>query len=366
MEVLFFVEDPGAANFIEDIPPEIIRSGIETVFLATNFASKQLRTRNVDFEEIDSNSSAKNIIAKYKPKLLVVGTSQNPKSLGLDLIDYGKYKKIPSISFVDSAADSELRFCGLSNSPLKHAPDWLLVSDNHTKELFINYGYPDGNIKVIGNPSYERIPYIKKKLDKIGIQKLREQHCKNAGDNPIVIFIDEHSNIGDPRLFKSSDYTFRGRGGAKNRNEIIAGQVIDTLIDLKIKPFFVVRLHPKSNGDDYENIKGEVQKFSHDCDPYELIFCGDLIIGMTSILLMESLLLGKEVISIIPREIEKEWAPPGLLDNIDCITTSDNLRKKLNSIFVCEHKSSIQKKSTENRSIKNIQNFLLERLKVHG
>ena len=129
MDVLFFIEDPGAANFIEAIPSEIEKLGIDTELLATNFGSRHLNARNVNFKEINSDSSAKDVISKYNPKLLVIGTSQNPKSLGLDLIDYGKTQQIPSVGFVDSPADVDLRFSGITNLPLNHAPDWIIVPD---------------------------------------------------------------------------------------------------------------------------------------------------------------------------------------------------------------------------------------------
>jgi len=364
LEILFFVEDPGAANFIEDLPSEITQLGINTRLLAINYATKHLMARKINFDEIDSKTCAKNVISKYNPKLLVVGTSQNPKSLGLELIDYGKAQGIPTVGFIDSAADSELRFCGVTNLPLNHAPDWIIVPDKYSRKLFINFGYSDQNIIVTGSPNYERISRLRQRLEKVGVDVLREKHFQNSGQYPIVIFIDEHSNAGDQRLFKSRDYTFSGRPGAKNRNEIIAGEILDALIDLEITPYFVVRLHPKSNETDYKSLSSEINKFSWTGDPYELIFCADLIVGITSMLLMESVLLGKEVISAIPREEEKEWAPPGLLDNIGCITTSDDLRKKLDSIFLIERKSNFQKKLIEDRSVENIVNFLLERLKA--
>ena len=364
MEILFFVEDPGAANFIEEIPQEIAILGIKTKLLATNFASKQLKIKNIEFEEVNSSISAKNIILKYKPKLLVVGTSQNPKSLALDLIDYAKIEKIPSIGFIDSAADADLRFSGMTKVPLKHAPDWILVPDKLTKSLFSDFGYRSENIIITGNPNYNRIIRLRKKLEEIGLITLRKKYSLDKKNNPVVIFIDEHSNEDDDRVKDFNEYSFLGRPGASYRNEIIVGEVLDAFKEHKISPYFIVRLHPKSNGDDYKNIKSEIQRFSYDCDPYELIFCSDLIIGMTSILLMESLLLGKEVMSIIPREIEKEWAPPGLLENINCITTPKELSIFFDSIFGKGGKTKNKKLKIENNPNGNIINFLWERISI--
>ena len=68
---------------------------------------------------------------------------------------------------------------------------------------------------------------------------------------PVIVFIDEHSNSGDPRLFRSNDYNFKGNVNLKNRNEIILSEILDSLNKYDIKRRLIVRLHPKSNEKDY-------------------------------------------------------------------------------------------------------------------
>ena len=235
----------------------------------------------------------------------------------------------------------------------------------HIKSLFINFGYPDENIIVTGSPNYERVFRVKRTLEKEGIEAIRRKNSLHSENNPIVVFIDEHSNAGDQRLFKSSDYTFSGRSGANNRNEIMAGEILDALTELEISANFVVRLHPKSNKDDYTSLVSEIRRFSYDSDPYELIFCADLVVGMTSMLLMEAFLLGKPVISAIPRESEKEWAPSGLLDYVGCVTNSSDLKHALDLTIRGEQKSQIPEIFTESNPIGNIKNFILGRLSPH-
>jgi hypothetical protein len=151
---------------------------------------------------------------------------------------------------------------------------------------------------------------------------------------PVIVFIDEHSNNGDQRLFKSKDYNFRGREGLLNRNEIIAGEVLDILYKLKIDSHFVVRLHPKSDKSDYLSLSSEIDEFNSSNNAHELIFCADLIIGMTSILLMEAFLLGKKVISVIPKNSEIDWAPPKLIDNVTCVYNLKDLENSIDKVLI--------------------------------
>ena len=172
-KLLFFVEDPGAANFLADLPCEIKSNVISTKLIAINFAAKQLKTKKINFEEIDpKKTDARQIIEEYNPNLIIVGTSQNPQSFGLDLIDFGRKNGIETIGFVDSPADSDLRFKGETRDPLKYAPDWMIVPDESAKIVFNNLGYDKENIIIAGNPNYEKIISIKKNLQSKGVDKI--------------------------------------------------------------------------------------------------------------------------------------------------------------------------------------------------
>jgi len=41
----------------------------------------------------------------------------------------------------------------------------------------------------------------------------------------------------------------------------------------------------------------------------EMIFASDLVVGITSMILLEAVILGRKTMSIIPREVERAWLP---------------------------------------------------------
>lgn len=363
MSVIFFLEDPGAVGFIAEVLTELEETDIDFHVIASNYATQLLVEKNIRFNEINSKESIKDFIIKNKIKLLFTGTSQNPKSLGLSLIDYAKERKIITAAFVDSSADYHLRFKGNSKNPLNHIPDWLIVPDNHTRELFTQLGFEENKVLITGSPNYEAISIIRNKLEIKGQKYYRKRIFNKDFNKPVIVFVDEHSNNGDQRLFKSEDYNFRGREGLSNRNEIITGEVLDILSKLNIENYFIVRLHPKSDKSDYLSLSSEIDEFNSSSNSHELVFSADLIIGMTSILLMESFLLGKEVISVIPKNSEIDWAPPGLLDSIDCVTNSKDLINSIKRVFRTEKTYQKQAIYEENSPREEVKNFIISRLK---
>jgi hypothetical protein len=366
MEILFFVEDPGAANFILDIPQKVSNEGVVAQLFASSFASEFLLKRNVAFIDLNKNQEAADILIKYSPKLIVVGTSQNSRSIGLDLIDCGKRLGIPTIGFVDSPADCDYRFRGQSKDPLKHEPDWVLAPDNFTKSILVQLGFRKEKIDICGNPNYKRILKLKSEYDKIGVKKLRHDlNIKDSG-SPLIIFIDEHLNSHDKRLFKSEDYLFSGNQNAKNRNEIILSELLLALRSCKIPQNIIVRLHPKSNESGYNIFKNQIQSFSSENDPLKVLYCADIVVGMTSMLLVEALLLGKDVISIIPREVELAWAPQLLWEYIRPVTNSNDLRQALLSNSRMGELANSGSRKMRKKTEADIVNCILEKYKEYA
>ena len=358
MSILFFIEDPGAAGFISDFLIELKKTKLTFYVLAKNHAVKILKNKKISFIEANSEG-LKDFISEKNIRLFIFGTSQNPKSLGLTLLDYAKKENITSVAFIDSSADSDLRFKGVSNTSLNHKPDWLIVPDENTKKIFIKLGFNENKIVITGNPNYALMSSIKKNLDSHNLEVLREKVFKKKIKKPIIIFVDEHSNNADSRLYKSEEYNFFGRENLSNRNEVIAAEVLNILNSIQITSFFVVRLHPKSDNSDYESIASEIDSFNSDHNQYELIYCADLVIGMTSTLLMEAFLLGKEVISIIPKPDEIMWAPPGHLNNLNCVYSKKALASSIDKVLI--KKTSLQTKQVfiENSPNEDILKFIM-------
>ena len=343
MRVLFFIEDPGACSYMKNIPQYLNELKLNSIILTNPTSTEYLESNNLKHKIIDSYASLLKVFDDYKAKLVCVGTSQNRQSLSLRLIKLAQKNNVPSIGFVDSPADPEFRFSGETNNPLLNAPDYLIVADESTRKNFENLGFNKDKIQLLLNPKYEELIRLKSVYNQNKINRLKTDVLK-IENKKIIVFIDEHSNDNDARMFRKNDYNFKGRQELDYRNEIIVSEILNILMELNLDYYLIVRLHPKSKKSDYKSLLNEIDYFHTDQDPIELLFSADAIIGMTSALLLEALYLGKNVISILPRDDEKKWAPPLLEDFIDFITDRRELRHQLISLL--KDKKSIKLKRT--------------------
>ena len=322
-DVLIFVEDAGAANYVSPLPEALQNQGLTVRLLATGAASAQLEVLGVQFQFLPLEISAERVVSQYRPRLILVGTSENLDTLGLELVVRGKACRIPTVGVVDGAANAGFRFRGRGNSALTYAPDWLFVPD---EGVYSNYGelkFPRSQIKVCGHPHYDRVVRERARFSAVGRDFLRREMFPSASpERPILLFATELSDGLDPTQFvRSESYTLAGRGTSEMRTEIVLEEVLDAAKEMSPRPYLVLRLHPNEDAEAYRMYSDEIDTFSEGGSSLEAIFASDLVIGMTSILLIEAILLYKTTISIVPREMERAWLSsvgPGITP---CVTT---------------------------------------------
>ena len=86
----------------------------------------------------------------------------------------------------------------------------------------------------------------------------------------------------------------------------ILEEILDALKIVSPKQKLTVRLHPKNNKDQFSKWEDEI-RFDQIIDPLKSVLSSDIILGMSSNLLVESMICQKPVLSILPRFIEKKW-----------------------------------------------------------
>ena len=303
-----------------ELNSEIISFGNAQSFLS------ERKIRNIRFDDI---GSLERILEKYKFKVLIAGTQQNPDSQILNLINICKANNILTIGVIDMMADSHLRFNGNSNQPLYYAPEYLIVPDHWTLEAFSNLGFEKSNIFELIHPSLKRIKnralyFSKEKIENKRISLLGNQ----AKDREIWLFAGE-PNDDDVRLMRNEKYTISGRGKSKKRIHIIFEELLEIRNKREIKPFLILRMHPKNKSTDYSDYYNEIDLVSDAVDPLEEILCSDLIIGSSTIFLMEAFYAGRPTLSIIPKPGEEDWCPSVLHGYTPCAYTRDQIESEL-------------------------------------
>ena len=101
IDILVFVEDPGAANYVAPLIPWLHRAGCAVAVIAVAAGAEQLARLGIAFECIDERTEAATLLTQLAPRIVLVGTSENPNTLGLKLVAAARRLNILSVGVVD-------------------------------------------------------------------------------------------------------------------------------------------------------------------------------------------------------------------------------------------------------------------------
>lgn len=326
-DVLIFAEDPGAANYVAQLPSALAEGGWHTRLLAEGLATDCLHQRGI-WPEVVQHRAADRILALIRPRLLIVGTSENPDTLGLALVAEARSAGIESIGVIDALSNADSRFRGRGNNPLAYAPDWLLVPDEWTKKAFVLLGYPAERGVVCDHPHYDYVRATRARLAREDRNALKQRLLPGVLDGrKVVVFATEGSVRVKPQSHQHlAEYTLTGRRTATGRTEIVLEEFLDAIQPMNPRPYRVLRLHPKDTPEDYTAYLGEFDLVSNGGSPLELIYVADLVVGLTSMLLIEAALLGKLTLAVVPRTVEMEFLLTIRMGITPCVTTREQLK----------------------------------------
>ena len=269
-----FVEDPGAVNYFAPLIEAIRTQGIQFRLFADGFAFSYFAGRG--FDPIHPQD-IQELIVKNKPTLLLVGTSENSFSSGLQFTRIAKHHGVPTVGIVDSGINAAHRFRGQKNDPLAFAPDLLLVPDEWSVQEFNTLGIPPQRLKVIGQPFDDSFAPVESKLE------VRNRVLPSKAQNLFVIaFISEISGgLEASQYHLGPTYTLYGRGDSTKRTEIVVEEFLDA-INLLVakgaaKPYLILRRHRKESKQDLNALVDEFDYVSVTENAREIVLLADLL-----------------------------------------------------------------------------------------
>jgi hypothetical protein len=314
-DVLVFVQDPGAANFVVDLPDALAERGIGCRVEAIGAAAAHL---GVPAAPVDAVADLDALLEDAHPSVIVVGTAEDLDTPALPLVDAARRRGVPSVGVVDGPANAAHRFRGRASAPLAHAPDWLLLADEWTRQEYVALGYPADRAIVTGHPLHDRVRAV-------GGQHRRHRDPTSPF---VLLFAAERSTGLDPGQFEASEeYTLRGRGSSVGRTQIVMEELLDAVAALPERIVTVLRLHPKNTREELAPHLAEFDRVSGGGPTAEAVLAADGVVGMTSILLEEAVLLGRPTLSIVPRAIERAASASTRLGLTPCASTRADVRQ---------------------------------------
>ena len=272
--------------------------------------ARQMERMGVKTSNGRFTGSVRPSLAEIDPWGVLVGSSENTDTYAFDLIAEAANRRIPSIGGVDGFANADSRFRGHSSLPLAHAPNWLLLPDEMTQREFVDLGFADDHAVVCGHPYYDKVREYGARLSVDDRTELRWTLFPKAQDRDIVVFLSEISGGLTPdQYLKSAAYTLAGRGLSVGRTEVVVEEFLDAAGELPQRPYLVLRLHPKNDEQGLRSYYPEFDEVNRGGQPLDVACVADLVVGMSTSLLVEAAIIGCQTLSILPRLIEREWLP---------------------------------------------------------
>ncbi len=311
VDVLVFAEDPGAANFVADLPRTLAHKGNSTYFATSGSATAYLKQRGLNIDPLPPNCDVETLLDAFAPRLIVVGTAENPDSIGLRLVASAAGRRIPSVGVLDSSTHLHYRFRGRSAEPLEFCPNVVIVPDAAARDGLIKLGLGEDRIVLVGHPHWDYVRSAHRSLRQVDRNDLRKRYFRTpATDRTVVLFAAEISDGMDPHQFqRSNEYTLTGNGRSRGRTEIVIEEFITAAAVLRHRLHLVLRLHPKQSRFDLSDYQGEFDTVSQAEPSLEVIHAADAVVGMTSMFMTEAALMERPTLAILPRACESTWLP---------------------------------------------------------
>lgn len=349
-KILLFSRDPGGSNAIIPLVKPLKSKGYNVRLFGKDVALNQyskaglLAFNIMDFVNNVEIKDVELFLRNENPNFIITGTSSDDfteKYIWKSAENLG----IPSFAIVDQWINYGIRFSKYGLSQLKaylndkshpYLPAKILVTDEISKQEAVKDGLEESRIAVVGHPYFEVLLNKGRKITGKEIKETR-RHFDVDDDEFMITFASEPV---------SSDYAQEGSlqqyWGFSEKT--IFSELLDAIkrvnCGLNRKVSVVIKLHPREKSDNFSEVLDSHQggnirvKISDDFDAVNLMCASDLICGMSSMFLIESVILGRPVISI---QIGLKRENPFVLDRIGVLKSildRDELRDKMKSAIL--------------------------------
>lgn len=313
-KVLLFSHDPGGSNTIIPLVELLKKKGYQVSLFGKDTSLKRYKDfgligkditkflKKIDIKEI------KIFLNKENPNFIITGTSAN------DFTEKYIWKaaeelKIPVFAILDQWLNYGIRFSRYGVSELDkynkkpvhdYLPTKVFVMDDYAKREMHKTGIKLDRIVISGQPYFDLLDKRRSEVTKLKSRLLRKKFGIKESDLAVIFCSEPIEKVygEETKAVNNLGYT----------EKTILKELFRSLGKIskskKIKLNLIIKIHPKEDLNDFKKIakdnnsSGLKIKIIKNCDSWELILASDLICGMMSMFLIESVLLKKKTLSI--------------------------------------------------------------------
>ena len=307
--VLALASDPGAASALAPVLARLRFQGWPVRALAYRQAGPTWASRGLAYEEVAEDldsAAAANLLGQGRTRLLLAGTAFNGVRLEQRFVAAARQTGVPSLVLLDFWSNYRARFADESGQ-LAPLPDRIAVMDDWAREEMMAEGFEPGRLVVTGQPAFDELVVVRGRAQPVGRTAFR-QGLGISDKEGLVLFASQPlaELYGEDKTdLLHPGYTQRTvLNSTLAALERIAGRRHEGIT-------LLVRPHPREQAETFAGYQGQVVRMmvSREGDRHEAALAADLVVGMSTVLLVEACLLGCVVLSLQPGLCQTDSVP---------------------------------------------------------
>lgn len=303
--VVVFSRDPGGANAVIPLVSPLRRDGYRVALYGKDFALDRYRTAGLDGSDTaelsadGTDACVRELIRKESPDFVITGTSADDDTEKA-IWRVCEAAGIPSMAVVDQWCNYGLRFSRFGvddiagyDADKKHVclPTLIIALDDFARREMVAEGLPDERIAVCGQPYFEAVL----------AQRVEGRRSLSGVAQPgefVVVFASEPitKTYGEQEALRYWGYT----------EKTILASLVQSLETVAVQSSnsitLAIRPHPKEGLDHFDKVLTSCSRirwrFDRNNSPWASMQDADLVCGMSSMFLVESVILGRPALSI--------------------------------------------------------------------
>lgn len=296
--ILAFAREAGGAQAIAPVIKDLLIRGARVIVTAKDVGEKVFETHGLTpayLEDGDSCYIAPLLSKEWgrmEPDLVLTSATSLPE---LDMTEknlwrWARNKGIASVAVLDQWQNYAKRFSSPGTTDLAYLPDMCCVMDEIARRGMIEEGFPPERLTITGQPAFDELAGAAQVEADAALALKRGLGMDNG--RPTLVFVSEAL-----REHWRSEYGYDERTCLNDLLEIIEA--------LRERPNLIVKKHPQNVDEDFD--LGAIKRVSDrfvvrivgmEQPARRVVLASDIVVGMSSVLLVESMLLGKTTISI--------------------------------------------------------------------
>ena len=273
------------------------------------------RSRGLDVTPLDervSTQQVEELVWAMQPAVVLTGSSVNGVDLERQFIAGARALRIPSLALLDFWSNYRARFADIHGT-LDSSPDKIAVMDQRARAEMIAAGFDPASLVVTGQPALDDLARTAAEFTSAQRASLRE----SLGVDPaslLVCFVSQPLS----RLYPDPADSRHPGYDEFQVARLVAATLDDMASQHTARITLAIRQHPREDPGKFDFLRCQHVKLVNATagKSRHLALAADLVVGMTSMLLVEAHWMGCPTLSVQPGLNALDPLPAGLIRSV--------------------------------------------------